>query len=152
MIQNYSLWIKMVIIVSGNPATGKTTVAKRVAKEKNLEYVDVNELIKENKLYSYYSKKDRSYVVDIAKLNRFLIKLIKKNKKIVLDSHLTHYLNPKYVDLCIITKCDLKRLKRRLEKRKYSKQKIKNNLECEAFDVCRIEALEKGHKVKVIKA
>jgi adenylate kinase len=141
----------MAIIVSGNPATGKTMIAKKIAKEKKLEYIDVNQLIKDNKLYSYYSKKDKSYVVDTTKLNRFLVKIIKKNKKIVLDSHLTHYLNPKYVDLCIITKCDLKRLKKRLEKRKYSKQKIKNNLECEAFDVCRIEALEKGHKVKVIE-
>jgi len=141
----------MVIIVSGNVGTGKTTIAKKIAKEKKLEYIGVNELIKKNKLYSYYNKKDESFVVDLKKLNNFLIKLIKKNKKIILDSHLTHYLNPKYVDSCIITKCDLKKLKKRLEKRKYSKQKIRNNLDCEIFDICRIEALEKGHKVKVIK-
>ena len=141
----------MAIIVSGNPGTGKTTIAKRIAKKKKLEYVDVNELIKENKLYSYYNKKDESYVVDIKKLTKFLAKLIKKNKNIILDSHLTHHINPKYVDLCIITKCDLRKLKKRLEKRKYSKEKIRTNLDCEIFDVCKIEALEKGHRVKVIE-
>ncbi|MBS3150189.1 AAA family ATPase [Candidatus Woesearchaeota archaeon] len=141
----------MVIIVSGNPATGKTTIAKKIAKEKKLEYIDVNDLIKKNRLYSYYSKKDESLVVDTKKLNSFLIKLINKNKDVVLDSHLTHYLNPKYVDMCIITICDLKELKKRLEKRKYSKEKIRNNLDCEIFDVCRTEALEAGHKVKIIK-
>ena len=140
----------MVIIVTGNPATGKTTIAKRIAKEKKLKYINVNKLIKENKLYSYYNKKDRSYVVDVKKLNKFLINLIKKNKKIVLDSHLAHYLPAKYVDECIVTKCNLKELKKRLEKRKYSKEKIKNNLDCEIFDVCRIEALENKHKVRVV--
>src|SRR3989344_5283429 len=133
MIQHCLQWIKMVIIVSGNPATGKTTIAKKIAKEKKLEYIDVNDLIKKKKL------------------NSFLIKLINKNKDVVLDSHLTHYLNPKYVDMCIITICDLKELKKRLEKRKYSKEKIRNNLDCEIFDVCRTEALEAGHKVKIIK-
>jgi len=140
----------MTIIVSGSVCTGKTTIAKKIAKQKKLKYVNVNKIIKDNKLYSYYNEKDKSYVVDIKKLNKFLIGLIKEDKKIVLDSHLTHHLPKKYVDECIITKCDLKKLKKRLQKRKYSKDKIKKNLDCEIFDVCRIEALENKHKVKVV--
>jgi len=140
----------MAIIISGSVGTGKTTIAKKIAKEKKLKYMDVNQIIKDNRLYSYYNKKDKSYVVDIKKLNNYLIKLIKKDKKIVLDSHLTHYLPKKYVDECIITKCNLKELKKRLEKRNYSREKIRVNLDCEIFDVCLIEALDKGHKVKVV--
>jgi len=140
----------MVIIVTGCPATGKTTIAKKISKEKNLKYTDVNNLIKENRLYSYYDKKDKSYVVDVRKLNRFLVNLIRKDKNIVLDSHLIHYLPAKYVDECIVTKCNLKELKKRLEKRKYHKEKIRKNLDCEIFDVCRIEALENKHKVRVV--
>ena len=140
----------MVIIVTGCPATGKTTIAKKISKEKNLKYMDVNNLIKENRLYSYYDKKDKSYVVDVRKLNRFLVNLIRKDKNIVLDSHLIHYLPAKYVDECIVTKCNLKELKKRLEKRKYHKEKIRKNLDCEIFDVCRIEALENKHKVRVV--
>jgi adenylate kinase len=56
----------------------------------------------------------------------------------------------KYVDLCYVTKCDLKTLKKRLEKRRYSKEKIRENLDAEILDVCLIEALENKHKVKVI--
>ncbi|MBS3143613.1 AAA family ATPase [Candidatus Woesearchaeota archaeon] len=140
----------MVIIVTGSVGTGKTATAKKIAKEKKLEYVDVNELIRENKLYSYYNKKDKSYVVDVNELNNFLIKFVRKNRNVVLDSHLSHYLNPKYVDLCIVTKCDIKKLKKRLQKRKYSMEKIRTNLDCEIFDVCLVEALDKGHKVKII--
>jgi len=140
----------MVIIVTGCPATGKTTIARKIAEKKKLRYIDVNQLIKDNKLYSYYSRKDMSYVVDVKKLNRFLIKLIKKDKDVVLDSHLSHYLPNKYVDECIVTKCNLKELKKRLEKRKYPNKKIRDNLDCEIFDVCHIEALENKHKVRII--
>lgn len=140
----------MIIIVSGSVASGKTTIAKKIAKQKKLAYIDVNQIIKDNKLYSYYNKKDKSYVVDVKKLNRFLIRLIKKEKRIVLDSHLTHYLPAKYVDECIITKCNLKILNKRLKKRKYSKEKIKTNMDCEIFDVCLVEAFENKHKIKVV--
>jgi len=141
----------MIIIVTGCPGTGKTTIAKKIARQKKLKYIDVNQLIKDNKLYFYYNKKENAYVVDVKKLNNFLIKMIKKEKNLVLDSHLSHYIQSKYVDECIVTKCDLKELKKRLKKRKYSKEKIRTNLDCEIFDVCHIEALENKHNVKVIK-
>lgn len=143
--------MKKIIIVTGSVAAGKTTVAKKLAKKYKAKYVDVNKLIKENKLYDYYDKKDKSYVVDIKKLNKFLINLIKKSKEsLVIDSHLSHYLPKKYVDLCVVVKCELKKLKKRLEKRKYSNKKIKENLEVEIFDVCLTEAKERGHKLKIV--
>jgi adenylate kinase len=140
-----------IIIVTGSVASGKTALAKLLAKKNHAIYIDVNGLIKEYRLYSSYNKKLKSYLVNVKKLNKFLINLIKNSKNnLVLDSHLTHYLPSKYVDLCYVTKCDLKTLKKRLEKRRYSKEKIRENLDAEILDVCLIEALENKHKVKVI--
>ncbi|MBI2499714.1 AAA family ATPase [Candidatus Woesearchaeota archaeon] len=98
----------MIIIVTGSVGTGKTKIAKEIAKKYNLKYLDLNELIIKNKLYEKYDKRLKTHIVDIKKLNNFLIKLIKKEKNLVIDSHLSHYLNKKYVDLCIVTKCDIK--------------------------------------------
>lgn len=140
-----------VIVISGSVATGKTTLAKKLAKEKNYQYIDVNKLIKEKKLSSGYDRKRKAKIIDIKKLNKALISLIKKSKKsLVIDSHLAHYLPKKYVNEVIITKCNLKELKKRLQKRKYSKEKINENLQVEIFDLCYIEAKELGHKVKVV--
>lgn len=140
-----------VLIVSGAVCTGKTKVARAIGKRYNLKYVDVNKLIKENKLYDSYDRGLKSYVVDIDKLNEFLIRYIKNSKKgLVIDSHLSHYLDKKYVDLCVVVKCDISVLKKRLEKRKYSKLKIRENLDGEIFDVCLVEAKENGHRIKVI--
>ena len=162
-----------VIIVTGSPGTGKTKLAKKLAKQKHYEYINVSKLVKNGKLYDYYDRKRRTYVVDTKKLNKFLIEIIKmykcnkhpaltksggagrpnkkdKVKGIIIDSHMSHYLPKKYVNLCIVTKCNLKQLKTRLKRRKYNKAKIRENLDCEIFDVCLTEAKEKDHKIKII--
>ncbi len=140
-----------VIIVSGTPGTGKTKIAKLISKEIKYKYIDLNLLIKSRRLFDYFDKKRKSNVVDIKKLNRFIIKFIKKSKtNLVFDSHLSHFIPKKYVNLCIIAKCDIKKLKSRLIKRKYNKLKIKENIESEIFNVCLNEAKEIGHNIIVI--
>lgn len=145
-----------IIIVTGTPGTGKTTIAEKTAKEKGYILINVNKLIEEKNLSEGYDKEKQCAIIDVKKLNEILINLFdfyrKKNKKgLVIDSHLSHYLPSKYVDLCVVTKCDLGKLRKRLEKRRYFESKIRENLDAEIFDVCYNEALEKGHKIKIIK-
>jgi len=114
----------------------------------------VIKIIQKNKLKEHYDRKRKCHVIDTDKLNNALVKLIKdaekKEKGLVIDSHLSHYLPEKYVDLCIVTRCSLKELKNRLQKRHYSKPKIEENLQAEIFEVCLTEAKEKGHKIKIV--
>ena len=78
-------------------------------------------------------------------------KLIKASKKdLVIDSHLSHHLPAKYVDLCYVMKCDLKKLKKRLINRGYSNNKVRENLDAEILQVCLLEALLNKHRVKVV--
>lgn len=140
----------MIIIVTGVPGTGKTTLAKKIAKEKNYKYLDVNKIIDKNNLSEGYDREKDCKIIDIDKLNDVLIKIIKQNKKLIIDSHLSHDLPKEYVDLCIVTKCNLKELESRLKKRNYSKEKIRENLDAEIFDACNIEAQENGHDIKVV--
>ncbi len=140
----------MIICVTGCVATGKSTVARLLAKRLRHKYLDANKLIKKRKLTGDYIKKLDSYEVDVRKLNKFLIGIINRSNNLIIDSHLSHYLPREYVDYCVVCKCGLKVLKKRLEDRKYSKRKISENLDSEIFDVCFVEALEKKHKIIVV--
>ena len=145
------------IIITGTPSTGKTTLSKKLTKRLNFYYMDVSKIISKYKLSEGYDKKRKTKIVDVKKSNKFLILEIKnfkkKNKKyrgLIIDSHLSHYLPRKYVDLCIITKCDIKELNKRLKKKKYHKEKIQENLQAEIFDICYNEALERKHKIFIV--
>ena len=143
------------IIVTGSVGSGKTTLSKILSKKLNYEYIDVNKIINKYNLPEGYDKKRKTKIIDIKKLNKYLIMEINKNKTkkyngIIIDSHLSHYLPKKYVDLCIVAKCDLKILEKRLKNRKYTEEKIRENLDTEIFDICLEEAKVKKHKVKVV--
>ena|SRR3989344_6668259 len=139
-----------VIVVTGSVCSGKTTLSKVLAKSLKYSYVDVAKLIKDNNLRGRYLKNFKTYEVNVTKLNKFLISFINKSKtNLVIDSHLSHYLPKQYVDLCVICKCSVKELRKRLKSRKYTKIKIEENLESEIMDVCYNEALENKHKLVI---
>ena len=141
----------MIIIVTGTPATGKTTVAKALAKEMHFLYFDVNTVIQEKNLEDSFDEKRNSAIVDEEKLVTALLEEIQKGRDLVIDSHLSHELPASVVDLCIVTACALPELKKRLESRDYSPEKVRENMDAEIFAVCEIEAREAGHTVLVLE-
>ncbi len=144
-----------IICVAGTPGCGKTILAKRLARQKKLLYVPLNDILKKENIYEHYDRKIHSYVVNEKKVEKILVSLITAARKLhqglVIDSHFSHEVPRKYVDLCLVVKCDLKKLKRRLEKRGYSQRKIRENLDAEILDICLMEAKERGHKIKIVQ-
>jgi len=141
----------LLIIVTGTPGTGKTFISKKIASKLKLDYLYIGDVVNRYKLSEGVDKKVNSKLVDVKKLNSVLIKLIKDSKKdLIIDGHLSHFLPRIYVDLCLVCKCGLKTLQKRLIKKKYSKVKVRENLDCEIFDVCLVEALEEKHNVLVV--
>jgi len=136
-----------IIFITGTPGTGKSALGKKLSRSLTFNYVDVNELIRANKWHEGYDHSKRTYIVDEKKASQKLSLLLRKNpENTVIDTHLTGMIDPKYVDVCIITSCDLKKLSQRLTKRGYSKKKIRDNIDAEIFEVCRIEAMKRFRK------
>ncbi len=61
-------------------------------------------------------------------------------------SHLSHFIEKKYVDIYIILRCNPMTLIKRLKKRGYDKKKIYDNVMFEALDGTTIEARDLGLK------
>ena len=147
--------VTKVIIVTGTPGTGKTRLAKAIAKAKHYDYVDVNKVIASKKLSEGYDKKRKTKIINVSKLTAALLTIIASAKKqgrkgIVIDSHLSHYLPKSAVDQCLVTRSELKTLQQRLKKRGYGKAKIRENIDAEIFEVCLQEAQEQRHKISVV--
>ncbi|MDO8556611.1 MAG: adenylate kinase family protein [Nanoarchaeota archaeon] len=143
--------MKQAIIISGTPGTGKTTLAKKIAKHLHAEYLDVNTLIQPYHLAQGYDEQLKTYLINKKRLIKTLNMIINKSKTLlIIDSHLSHYLPKKYVKLCIITKCTMPILKQRLSKRGYTGRKIQENLDSERFDVCLVDAAAQHHTIRII--
>ncbi len=145
-----------VICVTGSAGTGKTTYAKKLSRAKGYLYFSVGAFVKKYKIYEKYDRSFKTYIVDVEELIKVLSEVVLGISKegwkgVVLDGHLSHYLPKKFVDLVVIVRCDIKTLRKRLEKRKYSKKKIEENIEAEIMETCLIESKEEGHKIKVIE-
>ncbi|MBI4164030.1 MAG: DUF359 domain-containing protein [Candidatus Aenigmarchaeota archaeon] len=131
----------MIIAVTGTPGTGKDTISKVLAKRLGFKLVDLNKLARDKCLLKGYDQKRRCDIVDIRKLNEEVKKF---RRDLVIQSHYAHDLN---ADLVVVLKTDLKELRKRLEKRGWPEEKIKENLEAEIFEICKDEALQKTKKV-----
>jgi len=141
-----------IILITGTPGTGKSTVANYLAKKLTFHSINLTELVKRKHLASSYDKKRQCYVVDTERLNSALKSEISrlqrlKNppKGLILDSHLSHFFPAKEASLCIICRCSLPVLRKRLEARKYPPEKVRENIDSEIFEVCLQEAIELGH-------
>jgi len=142
---------KHLIIISGTPGTGKTTLAIFLQKKLNFQRLDLYKYYP--KISTDYSKSKQCYNIDCQKFLTLVKKTkqqIQQKKGLVIDSHITHHLPKKEVDLCIILTCsNLKILKNRLAKRHYSKQKIQENLEAEIMQICFHEAQDNKHNLLI---
>ncbi len=130
----------MRIAVTGTPGTGKTKIAKILAKKLGLKYLSIKELVKG--LIIDYDRRRDCFVVDVEKMKK-----IKLNKDVIVEGVIAHFLDPNEIDFCIVLRASPRALKMRLKKRGWRKSKIEENVEAEKLDVCLVEALENGHKV-----
>jgi len=139
------------IIITGTPATGKSTLAKILVKQLNYEHLDLHQYYKQ--LATQYNKKKQCYDLNQKKVLKLVREKLTSTKKegIIIDSHISHHLPKSLVNLCIVLTCsNLKELEKRLKNRKYSKQKIRENLDAEIFQICLTQAQENGHNLIVI--
>ena len=123
-----------VIVVTGTPGVGKTTIANKLSLFTGYEYV--NGALLAEKCYAGYDKARKTHIADVSLFANEVAKVRDRCSKrgIIVDSHLSHNVPADIVDACVVIVCDLPELERRLKKKGFDASKIRENLDAEIFD------------------
>ena len=127
----------MSIVISGNPGTGKHTIARQIAQRLDLSIIDINEVAKSKGLFE---KNKDTNDVDIIKLEKNLHDKI--SEKNLMIGHLAPYvLDKNQVRIMIILRRDPYELISVYKERKYTEDKIKENVGSEILGIIAYDAM-----------
>ena len=143
---------KRVILVTGTPCVGKTSVSRLLASKLNAEYVNLTDLAIREGLISGKDKERDSIIVDENKMRKKLHELIDSNNKkdIVIDGHYAVSVVPKnLVTYIFVLRRDPVELKKLMQSSGFTDRKLWENLASEILDVCLVDALNVHSEEKV---
>ena len=135
---------KLVILVTGTPCVGKTSVAHLLTTKLDALYVNLTELAISENLTSGKDEERSSIIIDENRMKRKIREIIKNCDKenIVVDGHYAVSVVPKRQVTCVfVLRRDPIELRRFMEHCGFSSRKLWENLASEILDVCLVEAL-----------
>jgi adenylate kinase len=134
---------RKVIVVTGTPGVGKTTISQKLVDSLDTRYLSITGLVKEEKLITSVDKVRKTLVADTEKVFRRVQEILQSSVgNIVVDGHYAVDVVPKKeVKLIFVLRRDPAELKEVLEKRGFEGKKLWENLAAEILDVCLLDAL-----------
>jgi adenylate kinase len=128
----------MILLLTGTPGTGKTTISRLLADKLEARLVPVNQLVDQKHLYNGLDPVKHYKIVDIPALLEEMDRIAQDYQDsadwLIFEGHLSHYYQP--VDLAVVLRASPSILEERLQNRKWSPEKVRENLEAEALDIC----------------
>lgn len=136
--------MRKIIIITGVPGTGKTTVSNIIAEKTNFRHLDISKLALKSGLIVDEDAQRETRIVDVNALSQEISETINStDQNIVIEGHFAHELvDPDYVDLVFVLRRAPWELREELEFRDYPLEKVKENLEAEILGVNLYEALK----------
>lgn len=138
-----------VIVVTGTPGTGKTLLARKLAEKLNGIHIDLSELVLKEGLYTEYDVEVASFIIDEEAVIGRIKELASRYEIVVIDSHYGEIVPPDLVWKVIVLRTDPEELEKRLQKRGWWWEKIRENVEAEILSVCSQQALNVFGRDKV---
>jgi adenylate kinase len=134
---------KRVILVTGTPCVGKTSVAKSLSDKLNALYVNLTDLALRENLVLGRDEERGSTIVDETRMRRKIRQIVKNSDKhIIVDGHYAANVVPEQlITHAFVLRRNPVELKKLMEQRGFSGQKLWENLAAEILDVCLVEAL-----------
>jgi adenylate kinase len=129
----------VVILLTGTPGTGKTITAKIFSEMSGFKVISINEEVGDDYLYV----EEDSKVVDLKAFSKKIGGMIRGD--CIIEGHLAQHLGIEGVIIVLRTRPE--ELKQRLRKKGFPGEKLEENLEAEALDICLLESLDTSKAV-----
>jgi len=143
--------IRQIILITGTPGVGKTTISKKLASILNAGYINLTEIIKEKNLDTSIDNDRETLVVDTENVSKIIQETLDKTEGIIIiEGHFVVFVVPKNeVDIVLVLRRDPRELRDELQKRGYNDKKLWENITAELLDVCLVDALSSSDISKV---
>ena len=135
---------KRVILVTGTPCVGKTSVARLLTAKLDALYINLTDLALRHHLTSGKDENRDTIIVDESKMRKRIRELIQKTDKeeVVIDGHYAVSVVPrKLVTFVFVLRRDPVELREFMKRCGFSEPKMTENLASEILDVCLMDAL-----------
>jgi len=143
---------KRVILVTGTPCVGKTSVACLLASKLDAFYVNLTELVLHENLVLGKDEERGSIIIDENRMRRKIREIVEDCDKseVIVDGHYTVSVVPKKLTTHVfVLRRDPVELRKFMEQCSFSRRKLWENLASEILDVCLCEALNVYENGKV---
>jgi len=143
---------KRIIVVTGTPGVGKTSVSRILASKLDAKVIEVGELIERERLYLGFDEERDTFIADTDKLSQRIKRLIDEvnSRDVIVVGHFAvDLLSPEKIHKVFVLRRHPEELKDVLESRGYMERKLWENLAAEVLDVCLCEAVESCGEKKV---
>jgi adenylate kinase len=143
--------LKRVILLTGVPCVGKTSVARLLTCKLNALHVNLTELAINENLVLGKDEVRGSIIVDEVRVQRKISGIIEKSDRdVIVDGHYAAHVVPKrFVAHVFVLRRNPVELKVFMEKAGFSGHKLWENLASEILDVCLVDALRFYGKERV---
>ena len=137
-----------VIILTGTPGVGKTTVAKELATNLSAKILNVSEIVQKEKLITEIDEQRKTVVADMTKLKARIKSILNRMKgDIIIEGHYAYEVVPKIWNPYIfVLRRDPDDLETKLKERGYDDNKVSENVSAEVLDVCLIGSIKRFGK------
>ncbi|MBR0471824.1 MAG: adenylate kinase family protein [Methanosphaera sp.] len=132
----------MLVIITGTPGTGKTSVTSKLREKIDATFISINGLLEDYDLNLGTDEKRGYKIVDTDKMVPVVDGIVRDSQKelIIFEGHLAQdYPN---ADLVIVLRCDPLILRDRLNTRDWKDEKIQENVSAEILGICTSESYE----------
>ncbi|MBI5228765.1 adenylate kinase family protein [Candidatus Micrarchaeota archaeon] len=124
----------MKLVITGTPGTGKTSIARELSHKLGCYLFELNQIAEEKNLFTGETERG-SKVVKLAALEKEVLKKTQDVESFVAEGHLACEFHIP-CDAVLVLRANPLLLLKRMKKRGYSPEKIRDNLLCEILDYC----------------